>query len=182
MRPNEGLVVERQGGRIKASFLAHLAGEIVLTERAFIDGTRLAGRHPQAVLLVENLGPYLDLRPPDNWLVAHVPGWNTATIRLLLEQFADTPIVHFGDLDPNGVRIAVHLRSCRPDIRWAVPDFWRELDTGVSFPIAFARARIIGEEIRLEVPLWGRFSDYLSYANQSGIGQGPITGGIVSRQ
>jgi len=52
------------------------------------------------------------------------------------------------------------------------------LDTGVSFPIAFTRARIIGEELRLEVPRWGRFSGYLSYANQSGIGHGPITGGL----
>ncbi|HEV1994981.1 MAG TPA: TonB-dependent receptor [Candidatus Acidoferrum sp.] len=52
------------------------------------------------------------------------------------------------------------------------------LDTGVSFPIAFARARIFGEEIRLEVPQWRRFSGYLSYANQSGYGQGPITGGL----
>jgi hypothetical protein len=52
------------------------------------------------------------------------------------------------------------------------------LDTGVSFPIAFAKARIFGEEIRIEVPQWGRFSGYLSYANQSGIGQGPITGGL----
>jgi outer membrane cobalamin receptor len=52
------------------------------------------------------------------------------------------------------------------------------LDTGVSFPIAFAKARILGEEIRMEVPQWGRFSGYLSYANQSGIGQGPITGGL----
>jgi hypothetical protein len=52
------------------------------------------------------------------------------------------------------------------------------LDTGVSFPIAFAKARILGEEIRVEVPQWGRFSGYLSYANQSGIGQGPITGGL----
>jgi outer membrane cobalamin receptor len=52
------------------------------------------------------------------------------------------------------------------------------LDTGVSFPIAFAKARIFGEEIRMEVPQWGRFSGYLSYANQSGIGQGPITGGL----
>ena len=52
------------------------------------------------------------------------------------------------------------------------------LDTGISFPIAFASARIIGEELRLEVPHWGRFSGYLSYANQSGIGQGPITGGL----
>ncbi len=52
------------------------------------------------------------------------------------------------------------------------------LDTGVSFPIAFAKARIIGEEIRAEIPQWGRFSGYLSYSNQSGIGQGPITGGL----
>jgi hypothetical protein len=52
------------------------------------------------------------------------------------------------------------------------------LDTGISFPIAFAKARILGEEIRLEVPQWGRFSGYVSYANQSGIGQGPITGGL----
>jgi hypothetical protein len=53
------------------------------------------------------------------------------------------------------------------------------LDTGVSFPIAFAKARILGEEIRLEIPQWGRFSGYVSYANQSGIGQGPITGGLL---
>jgi outer membrane cobalamin receptor len=52
------------------------------------------------------------------------------------------------------------------------------LDTGVSFPIAFTRARIIGEELRVEVPRWGRFSGYLSYTNQSGVGQGPITGGL----
>jgi len=52
------------------------------------------------------------------------------------------------------------------------------LDTGVSFPIAFAKARIAGEEVRLAVPHWGRLSGYASYANQSGIGQGPITGGL----
>jgi hypothetical protein len=52
------------------------------------------------------------------------------------------------------------------------------LDTGVSFPIAFAKARIIGEELRLAVPQWSRFSGYVSYSNQSGIGQGPITGGL----
>src|SRR5262249_35831780 len=52
------------------------------------------------------------------------------------------------------------------------------LATGVSFPIAFAKARIFGEEVRFEVPRWGRFSGYLSYSNQSGLGQGPITGGL----
>ncbi len=52
------------------------------------------------------------------------------------------------------------------------------LDTGVSFPIAFAKARIFGEELRLEVPHWWRFSGFVSYANQSGLGQDPITGGL----
>ena len=42
------------------------------------------------------------------------------------------------------------------------------LDTGVSFPIAFANAQITGEELRIEVPHWGRFSGYLSYATQNG--------------
>ena len=52
------------------------------------------------------------------------------------------------------------------------------LDTGVSFPIAFDNARIIGEEIRLAVSEWGRFSGFLSYSNQSASAQGPITGGL----
>ena len=58
------------------------------------------------------------------------------------------------------------------------PDDEVLLDTGISFPISFAKARVCGEELRLEVPHWGRFSGYLSYANQAGIGQGPITGGL----
>lgn len=52
------------------------------------------------------------------------------------------------------------------------------LDTGISFPIAFSFGRIHGEEIQIAVPRWGRFSGVLSYSNQAGIGQGPITGGL----
>jgi len=51
-------------------------------------------------------------------------------------------------------------------------------DTGVSFPIAFANAHISGEELQVSVPRWGRFSGYLSYSNQTGTGQGPLTGGL----
>ncbi len=58
------------------------------------------------------------------------------------------------------------------------PDDDTLLDTGVSFPISFASARIFGEELRLEVPQWWRFSGFLSYSNQSGIARGPITGGL----
>jgi hypothetical protein len=36
------------------------------------------------------------------------------------------PVIHFGDLDPNGVRIVRHLRRIRPDLEWAIPALWSE--------------------------------------------------------
>jgi outer membrane receptor for Fe3+-dicitrate len=52
------------------------------------------------------------------------------------------------------------------------------LDTGISFPIAFSTAEIYGEEVQIGLPHWGRFSGCVSYSNQKGVGQGPITGGL----
>lgn len=52
------------------------------------------------------------------------------------------------------------------------------VNTGVSFPIAFAHARILGEEVKLSVPRWRKFSGFISYSNTSGKGQFPISGGL----
>src|SRR5262249_3924114 len=52
------------------------------------------------------------------------------------------------------------------------------LNTGVSFPITFSRAWIQGIEAKLMMQNVGRFSGYLSYANQVATGRGPITGGL----
>jgi hypothetical protein len=52
------------------------------------------------------------------------------------------------------------------------------LNTGISFPIAFANATIYGFEGKLEIPQWGRFSGFVSYSNMLGKGQLPITGGL----
>ena len=52
------------------------------------------------------------------------------------------------------------------------------LNTGVSFPIAYQHGMVRGTEVKLDVPRWGRFSGFLSYANTLGIGQYPITGGL----
>jgi len=100
-------------------------GEVAITERALLDGTVLLGE-VAAVLLVENLGPYLDLEAPDGWLIAHVPGWDTATVRRFLAQLPKLPILLFGDLDPAGVRIARHLQQTYQQLIWTVPQFWNE--------------------------------------------------------
>jgi len=126
LRPSPGLLVGRDGTLWRAEDLARCLGEVALTERALRDGTVIAGVRPRALLLVENVGFYIDVPVPEGWLAAHVPGWNTATIRILLEALPDVPVVHFGDLDPNGARIVAHLQSLRPDLIWAVPPFWEE--------------------------------------------------------
>jgi hypothetical protein len=53
------------------------------------------------------------------------------------------------------------------------------LNTGVSFPIAFRQARITGTEVKVELPLWRAVSGSLSYANMTGIGHLPVTGGLL---
>ncbi len=58
------------------------------------------------------------------------------------------------------------------------PDDDTLLDTGVSFPIAFSTAEIYGEEVQVGAPNWGRFSGFVSYSNQTGVGQGPLSGGL----
>ena len=52
------------------------------------------------------------------------------------------------------------------------------LNTGVSFPVSFDRARIQGFDSKFELPRWRRLSGYVSYSNLTGIGYLPITGGL----
>ena len=126
LRPPQGLVAITPRGRVDLTAVAAVLGEVSIPERALSGGLALEGAI-RAALLVENLGVFCDLRALDGWLLVHVPGWDTATVARLLERLVHVPVVHFGDLDPNGVRILMHLRGLRSDLRWFVPEFWAEL-------------------------------------------------------
>jgi hypothetical protein len=125
LRPPKGLVARTAQGVVNLSEVAAVLGEVSLPERALKSGFMLDGPM-RAVLLVENLGAYCDLPSLDGWLLAHVAGWDTATTARLLESLVGIRVVHFGDLDPNGVRIVQHLRGIRPDLQWFIPTFWEE--------------------------------------------------------
>jgi outer membrane cobalamin receptor len=58
------------------------------------------------------------------------------------------------------------------------PDDDLLFDTGVSFPITFAKANIYGVEVKMEVPHWGPFSGYAAWSQQRGNGYFPVTGGL----
>jgi hypothetical protein len=136
LRPPRGLVARSSKGSIELSPVADVLGEVSLPERALRDGLALEGPM-RAVLLVENLGAFCDLPSLEGWLIAHVAGWDTATVAGLLERLGSVPIIHFGDLDPNGARIFRHLRATRADLRWFVPEFWGELVDARGLPGAW---------------------------------------------
>ena len=126
LRPPAGLSARTANGVVDLSGIATVLGEVSIPERALLDGLAFDGTI-RAVLLVENLGAWRDLSPPPRWLLVHVPGWDTATVGHLLDRIAGIPVVHFGDVDPNGVRIMLHLRRRAPNLRWFLPEFWFEL-------------------------------------------------------
>lgn len=126
LRPPKGLVARTSTGAVDLTAVAAVLGEVSLPERAMKAGLVIEGPI-RAVLLVENLGAFCDLPSMEGWLVAYVAGWDTATVQRLIRHLDHVPAVHFGDLDPNGVRIYQHLRDLRPDLRWFVPGFWDEL-------------------------------------------------------
>jgi hypothetical protein len=154
LRPSAGLALRRGEREYSAAELGAISGEIVLTDRALRDGTRLAGRRPMALVLVENLGAYIDLGPPDDLLVAHVPGWNTAMVQQLLDECGGIPVLHFGDLDPAGWRIHRHLLSLAARASWFAPAFWEEYIDSHGLPCEWP------EEARLDpVPLARRLAE-----------------------
>ncbi|HTQ76371.1 MAG TPA: Wadjet anti-phage system protein JetD domain-containing protein [Burkholderiales bacterium] len=126
LRPPLGLVAVTPRGNVDLAAVAAVLGEVSIPDRAFAGGLALEGP-VRAALLVENRGAFCDLPVIDGWLLVHVPGWDTATVAQLLGRLQEIPVVHFGDLDPNGVRIFQHLRAMRPELRWFVPEFWGEL-------------------------------------------------------
>ncbi len=52
------------------------------------------------------------------------------------------------------------------------------LNTSVSFPIGFRKARIYGAEAKLDLPGWNRLSGFASYSYQIGAAYLPVTGGL----
>ncbi len=56
------------------------------------------------------------------------------------------------------------------------------LNTPVSFPIAFRKGRIYGAEGKVNIPVWGKLSGFISYSYMVGSAYFPVTGGLFLGQ
>ncbi len=101
---------------------------------------------------------------------------NASVLRLPVSP-AHANYYEFGLTKSAGGKLRIEANVFRRNFR-DYPDDDVLLDTGVGFPISFKKARIFGEELSLQVPHWWKFSGFVSYSNQAGYGQGPVTGGL----
>jgi outer membrane receptor for Fe3+-dicitrate len=74
-------------------------------------------------------------------------------------------------------RLKLDINTFRRDVSHFADDD-QLLNTAVSFPIAFRKARIYGAEAKLELPDWRCLSGFLSYSYLVGSVYLPVTGGF----
>lgn len=121
LRPSAGLSARRGGQTVT------VLDELFLSERSILDGATVSGTLPSRLLLVENLGVYIDLALGNGDCAALVPGNDTRFVSFLLSQFSGVATVLFGDLDPAGHDIATRLRREWPGLEWFVPSLADEI-------------------------------------------------------
>ena len=120
VRVNDGLCLSSQGGDVfDLEVWQRLANETVLPERAFAENWTLTGVLPELILTVENLGAFVDIQKPANCLLLLSPGWNDNLAKQFISRLPESiSWLHFGDIDPNGLRIgqAFTVGARKPEI------------------------------------------------------------------
>jgi len=128
MRPHRGMRLESGGQVLDAAAVVSVLSEVVISDRAIRDGLGLMGEPPALLITVENLGSYIDVSVPNDWLLVHIPGWHMTLLNSFLGLLPEsTPWCHWGDLDPKGHQILRSLRAVRADVKWVCPQWWPEI-------------------------------------------------------
>ena len=120
VRPNRGLrmAMAEPCVELPLDALQAFLGEVAIPERGFGHAWRLDGVMPELIVTVENRGAFVDFPSVDGLLVVHAPGRNTAlATRFISALPANIPWVHFPDLDPAGLDIALSLHCGEPPRR-----------------------------------------------------------------
>jgi hypothetical protein len=119
LRTNAGLqFVSEDSESLAADVSQRIFGELIVPERGLARNWRVSGVLPKLVLTVENIGAYIDLPVPQWLLLIHAPGRNTRLATGFIDRLpAGIPWVHFGDVDPAGLDIALSIHGHKQDRR-----------------------------------------------------------------
>jgi hypothetical protein len=133
IRPNSGLVLERNGEEVDAVQLSRIAGEIGVSERALNSGTRLIVSIPTYIVVCENSAAFIDMSHETDAMIILGGGNAWLSAAHIVGLYPEVPIVWFGDLDPEGVAIRHRfVRRTKRKVIAAIPPFWSEYLEGYA--------------------------------------------------
>lgn len=127
LRPNRGLCAMFGRKTLDLSTIADSLTECVIPQRGWMQISSFSGDLPQCIVTCENLGAFIDLPDIPGVCIVHAPGKDVGAAVAFLRAHCLGRWIHFGDIDPEGIRIAMLIgkRTDRPlDIY--VPSFLSE--------------------------------------------------------
>jgi hypothetical protein len=118
LRPNAGLQILGEGNiQLPLEAMQTILGEVAIPERGFGQRWCIDGVMPELIITVENRGAFIDFPPSSKLLLLHSPGHNTALATRFIGRLPeDIPWLHYPDLDPAGISIAL-LIHCGERLR-----------------------------------------------------------------
>lgn len=127
LRPNRGLKAVFGDKTVDIYENALQWTECIIPERAWMKVTGFKGSLPHTVVTCENLGAFIDLPDISNVTIVYAPGKDIGPATLLLGLLPSSRWVHFGDVDPEGLNIALRIgRKTNRPVIFFVPTFIEE--------------------------------------------------------
>jgi hypothetical protein len=107
VRANAGLrIMGEEGTCLSVDEWQGTFGEITVPERAFGRHWQVSGTLPTLIMTVENLGAFIDFPGLPCLLLIHAPGQDTTLATRFIDRLpSEVRWLHFGDIDPAGLRI-----------------------------------------------------------------------------
>lgn len=124
IRPNQGLKAILGQKEIDLYEISEQWTECAIPERAWKKIRKFNGVLPDIIITCENLGAYIDFPEIPKMAVVFSPGKDIGPAILFLKMFSESKWIHFGDLDPEGINIALQIsrRTGKP-FSFFVPSF-----------------------------------------------------------
>jgi len=134
MRPSRGLLWVAADREIDLYRESLTYTECTFPERMWRRFGAFTGTLPETLITCENLGAYIDLPLSPTTMAVYSPGKDTTAVIELLRKLPDVGWVHFGDLDPEGFRIARTIADAiGREARFYIPSFAADYLPGRSF-------------------------------------------------
>jgi len=114
------------GATVDCDSLMGIFGEVVIPERAWERIRQFEVSSGSAIISIENKGAFVDFPSVPKATLVFLPGDNTSALQQVISKMRNQPIIHFGDLDPDGINIFETFLTKNIPVQHFVPTYVEE--------------------------------------------------------